>query len=304
MNGIREVVSACSRVAGSRIEAQLLSRGPICSMVCSSGRPATLAGGVRCTTTGFRPCGSGAQPAAGDELEGDQHRDGLHQQQADQHQQLHGGRLQRGGAAEQHPDERARQGDQPDGPGLVQARHQGQRGVVPGDQQGARRGRPGRWTAPPRTRPAGSAARPATGLPAIVVAVIAPPTRIPTTGTTAMVWRGTSPLSTRPAETGTAAARTGAKAHHHGPPRTSRRPAVTEATVSITATKARVSGQDRRTAAMTSPTTRELDGGARGGDEVVAGVPEAAPAVQRRGQPGADDHDDARGARGPRCPPR
>ena len=126
----------------------------------------------------------------------------------------------------------------------------------------------------------------------MVVAVIAPPMRMPTTGTTAIVWRGTSPLSTRPAETGTAAPTTGTKAHHHGPSRTSRRPAVTEATVSITATKASVSAQDRRTAAMTQADHRELDGGPPGGDEVVAGVPEAAPVVQRRGQPGADDHDD------------
>jgi hypothetical protein len=92
-------------------------------------------------------------------------------------------------------------------------------------------------------------------LPARVVAVIAPPIRMPTIGTTAMVWRGIRPLSIRPPATGAAPRTTGPSANHQLPPGLSRRPAVSEATQSISRTKPRVSHHERRTAVISRPTT-------------------------------------------------
>jgi hypothetical protein len=64
------------------------------------------------------------QYAAGHQFERDPGRDRLHRQQCDQHEDLGGTGLQRGTAAQQHPDEGARQGHESDRASLVQGRHE------------------------------------------------------------------------------------------------------------------------------------------------------------------------------------
>ena len=64
------------------------------------------------------------QPTGPDQPGRHHHGDRLGRQQPDQHQQLSGTGLDRGAAAEQHPDEGSGQGHQTDRPGLVQTGHQ------------------------------------------------------------------------------------------------------------------------------------------------------------------------------------
>lgn len=91
--------------------------------------------------------------------------------------------------------------------------------------------------------------------PARLVAVMAPPTRMPITGTTEIGRTGTSPEPRRAAATGRAPTATGIAAQTHRPPGDTRRPAVTLATTTMRLAKAAVRGHESRTAAMTAPTT-------------------------------------------------
>ncbi len=91
--------------------------------------------------------------------------------------------------------------------------------------------------------------------PARVVAVIAPPMRMPRTGTTAIGVTGISPLPNNPAPTGTLLAHTGGAAQYQRPPAVRRRPAVAEATISIRPTNAAVSHHACSTVVIARPTT-------------------------------------------------
>jgi hypothetical protein len=73
------------------------------------------------------------QPPAADQLVADGHGDGLRRDQPHQHEHLRDAGLHRAAAAEDHPDERAGQRDQADGPGLVQPGDQRLGQQVPGD---------------------------------------------------------------------------------------------------------------------------------------------------------------------------
>ncbi|OPZ53467.1 MAG: hypothetical protein BWY91_01948 [bacterium ADurb.BinA028] len=85
---------------------------------------------------------------------------------------------------------------------------------------------------------------------------MAPPTRMPTTGTTAIGTRGTTPVASRIVAVGRAPAQMGTnpQIQPRDPGGATRRPAVTDATASMRAAKPAVSHQESRTAAMTDPT--------------------------------------------------